>query len=111
MNTEMNFQQVHSRNNSDWKFSIGPNGRLMLNSDGGVKQRCASVLKVMKDYKTRKPIQQTFIHAELKDMYTLADVVYALTKMEKINIVRKTNVGWALTAKGYRVIESARLEA
>lgn len=112
MNMDTKFQQVYSRNSTDWNFSVSENGRLtFVTSNGGIKQRCSLVLQTMKAYKTKKPILQKFIYAELKDKYTLADVVYALTKMEKINVVRKTRIGWALTAKGHRLIQASRLEA
>ena len=107
MDMNTTFQRVYSRNNTDWKY-VEKNGRLTLSATGGVKQRCAHVLKVMKDYKTRKPIAQGFIHVELKHMYTLDDVIYALTKMEKIGVVRKASTGWMLTAKGHRVIQASQ---
>jgi DNA integrity scanning protein DisA with diadenylate cyclase activity len=111
MNIDTTFQKSFSRNTADWKFTQ-KNGRLTLAAvNGGVAQRCAQVLKVMKDYKTKKPIAQGFIYVKLKDTYSLTDVMYALHKMEKINIVRKTDIGWALTAKGYRVLKAAEEKA
>lgn len=105
----MRFSKGRTYNSHDTSVEKGPNGRISINQERGVKARCELSLNALLRFGPKgatAEITASHLNKRLNANYSTTDISYALNRLVDEGVVRSTAVGRG-EERIYRATKSA----